>query len=75
MKSKKQRKIFNMLYLVSALLVLLGAILIFNDNDLSPIVLVVGVLVGIWTLLLENSLLKKRISQLEKDIQQKVDSD
>lgn len=75
MKSKKQRRIFNMLYLVSALLVLLGAILIFKDNDLSHIVLVVGVLVGIWTLLIENSLLKKRISQLEKDIQQKVDSE
>lgn len=64
-----------MLYLVSAISVLAGAFLMMNDNDLSHIVLVAGALVGIWTLIIENSLLKKRISQLEKDIQQKVDSD
>ena len=69
MNNKKIQKTFNLLYIVSSLLVLVGAFLMFNDNDLSLIVLVAGALIGIWTLIIENSLLKKRISQLEKDIQ------
>ena len=70
MVNNKIRMTFNVLYLVSALSVLVGAFLMFNDNDLSHIVLVAGALIGIWTLIIENSLLKKRIAQLEKDIQQ-----
>jgi hypothetical protein len=70
MKNNKTRKTFNVLYLLSAISVLVGAFLMLKDNDLSHVVLVAGALVGIWTLLIENSLLKKRIAQLEKDIQQ-----
>jgi hypothetical protein len=70
MENKKTRNVFNVLYLVSAISVLAGAFLMLIDNDLSHIVLVAGALVGIWTLIIENSLLKKRISQLEKDIRQ-----
>ena len=70
MVNNKIRMTFNVLYLVSALSVLVGAFLMLKDNDLSHIVLVTGALIGIWTLIIENSLLKKRIAQLEKDIQQ-----
>jgi hypothetical protein len=69
MNNKKIQTTFNVLYLLSAISVLVGAFLMLKDNDLSHIILVAGALVGIWTLLIENSLLKKRIAKLEKDIQ------
>ena len=69
MNNKKIQTTINVLYLLSAISVLVGAFLMLKDNDLSHIILVAGALVGIWTLLIENSLLKKRIAKLEKDIQ------
>lgn len=67
MKNRKLQIIFNVLYIVSTLLALLGAFFLISDYDFAHIILIAGALVGIWTLIIENSLLKKRISQLEKN--------
>jgi len=72
MSKKIQKTLFNILYIVFALLALTGAYLKLQHNPSGTTIIFIGFIPGQLLLIIDYQLLRKRVRELEKKNETKI---